>query len=161
MKVIPFFESSDKIFYSNYRPISVLCCFFNFEMVICVRLHNFSCRFYILCSNRFVFMSNHSNDMAVLQIVDNFIQAITNGNCSVGIFLDLRKAFGTVDHHIILCELSHYGMRGIALNCFRAYLLNRKQSIMFCGVRSNLRNIGCGILQDSVIGSLFVYIIYQ
>ena len=64
--------------------------------------------------------------MAELQFID-LTQAIDNGNDSVGSFIDLSKAFDTANHNILLCQLSHYDLRGIALNLFKAYVSNRKQ----------------------------------
>ena len=104
-------------------------------------------------------MTNHSTDMAVLQFVNNLTQTIDNGNYSVGIFLDLSNAFYAVDHDILLCKMSHYGIKGIALNWFNAYLSNRKQYVVFNGVNSNLINISCGIPLGFVLGPI-LFILY-
>ena len=75
-----------------------------------MRPYNFL-RHNILYFNQFAFRTNHSTDMAASQFVDNLTQAIDNGNYSVSIFLDLSKAIDTCEHNILLCKLSHYGVR--------------------------------------------------
>ena len=66
-------------------------------------------------------------------------------------FYFLSKAFNTFDHDVLLCKLSHYDVRGIALNWFKEYLSNRKQYVVVNDVNSNLRNISCGILYCAVL----------
>ena len=110
-----------------------------------MKLYDFVCKQNILYSTMLGFRTNHTTNMAALQFVDNLIQAIDNGNHSVGIFLDLSMAFDTLDHNILLCKLSHCDIGGIVLYCLKAYLSSRKQYVVFNGVNSNLRNISCGI----------------
>ena len=106
----------------------------------------------ILYNRQFGFRSNHSTNYAVLSIVDKIQKAIENKNYSCGIFLDLSKAFDTVNHAILIQKLEHYGIRGIALHWFISYLSNRKQFTNIDSVCSELQKVGCGVPHGSVLG---------
>ena len=81
-------------------------------------------------------------------------------NDPFAIFIDLSKAFDTIDHNIMLHKLSHYGVRGIELEWFKSYLSNRQQYVEFKGCRSTLRDITTGVPQGSILGPL-LFIIYM
>ena len=76
-----------------------------------------------------------------------------------GIYLDLTKAFDTVDHQILLHKMSHYGIRGDALEWTKNYLTNREQFTLANGVRSNNQQVHFGVPQGSVLGPL-LFLIY-
>ena len=100
-----------------------------FERVIYNGLLNFLNKLSILSKYQFGFRKNHSTSLALIQLYDKISSAIDNGEYTVGIFLDLSKAFVTVNHEILLGKLEHYGVRGTALDLFKSYLLNRKQFV--------------------------------
>ena len=90
----------------------------------------------------------------------NSIQTnMDNKMFSCGIFLDLKKAFNTVDHSILLFKLQHYGVRGVVNNWFSSYLSDRLQSTQIDSTISQKRKVSYGVPQDSVLGPL-LFLIY-
>ena len=87
------------------------------------------------------------------------MESIDRGKFGCGIFIDLRKAFDTVNHNI-LKKIEYYGVRGTLLAWFRSYLTGRKQYVFHNGESSDLKPVSCGVLQGSVLGPLLslVYI---
>ena len=68
-------------------------------------------------------------------------KSLDNGEIVIGVFIDLNKAFDTVDHKIVLNKLYDYGIRGNALKCFESYLTNRSQYVLVNGKKSDIRDI--------------------
>ena len=110
----------------------------------------------VLCNGQFGFRTKHSTNHAILLITDKIQKAIENKLFSCGIFLDLSKAFDTVNHHILLRKLENYGIRGITNQWFHSYLSNRKQSVSIFNYKSEELTITCGVPQWSVLGPLHV-----
>ena len=97
--------------------------------------------------------------MAIIQLVDKITNAVERNETTIGIFLDLSKAFDTIDHNILLYKLEHYGLRGIVLEWFKNYLSNRKQFVSYNSCNSELKDIVCGVPQGSILGPL-LFILY-
>ena len=97
--------------------------------------------------------------MGVFNLLSNIIKAIDGNKYCLGIFLDLSKAFDTIDHSILLNKLEHYGIRGLALSWFRSYLCNRTQFVEIGRCRSKHASIKYGVPQGSVLGPL-LFLIY-
>ena len=128
--VVPIFKSGDCYISSNYRPISVLPIFSKlFEKVVYNRLIRYIDKYCILNGSQYDFRANHSTSMALLQLYNKISSAIDAKEYTIGIFLDLSKAFDTINHNILLDKLQHYGIRGTALDWFKSYLINQQTTI--------------------------------
>ena len=148
------------MFFNNYRPISLLSVFSKIiERLMYSRLLNFINKHKIFNKLQFEFRNNHSTFMALVILVENLVNALDNGNCAVGIFLDFEKAFDTVDHCILLDKLYCYGIRGIAHKWFISYLSSRQQSVMYNGHESEFKMMRCGVPQGSILGPL-LFLLY-
>ena len=108
---------------------------------------------------QFGFRSQHSTYMAILEFIDKISNAVENNETTIGIFLDLSKAFDTIDHNILVHKLENYGFRGNVLEWFKDYLMNRKQYVYYNSCKSNYESITCGVPQGSILGPL-LFILY-
>ena len=88
-----------------------------------------------MSKNQSGFRANHSTVTALLEATDSWAYNIDNGKINGAIFLDLKKAFDTVDHQILLSKLSYYGIHGKSFKWFQSYLENRTQK---CSVNGSL-----------------------
>ena len=159
-KVIPIYKADDESSPENYRPISLLSiCNRIFEKLIYNRLINFIEKFDLLCDSQYGFRCNHSTQHAIIDITQKIQQNMDQGKYTCGIFIDLKKAFDTVDHNILLSKLNHYGIRGIFHDWFKSYLSNRKQTVCLDGIISEKESTSCGVPQGSVLGPL-LFLIY-
>ena len=159
-KVIPIHKNGSTQDMSNYRPISLLSIFDKImEKIMHKRLYKFLELNNILYSKQFGLRKNNSTIDALIKITDKIRESVDKGKYGCGIFIDLRKAFDTVNHNILLLKMEHYGVRGPSLQWFRSYLSERKQYVYINGECSELKQISCGVPQGSVLGPL-LFLIY-
>ena len=160
-KVVPIYKKDNPEVFGNYRPVSVLPCISKIlERIVYNRSYDFLSKNNILYKKQYGFRTNHSTYMAVIDFINDVSRAIDDGMNTVGIFMDLSKAFDTIDHDILLAKLHHYGFRGISQDWFRNYLSNRKQFVVYNSGKSQYENIKCGVPQGSILGPL-LFILYM
>jgi hypothetical protein len=154
-RVTPIHKNGDRHMVNNYRPISILTSFSKIlERTVYIRTSLFLQKHNILSNSQFGFREKHSTTHAILKLIDRIRADRDQSLHTMGIFLDLSKAFDTIDHSILLSKLSFYGIRGIALEWFRNYLSNRKQFVCIDGKESSLKSLICGIPQGSLLAPL-------
>ena len=159
-KVLPLFKGGSSEELGNYRPISLLSIFDKiFEKVMHTKLYTFLEINSILYIKQFGFRKENSTALALIDIVEKIKNTIDKGKYGCGIFIDLKKAFDTVNHQILLSKMEHYGIRGTLLKWFESYLTDRKQFVYHNGESSSLKSISCGVPQGSVLGPL-LFLIY-
>ena len=160
-KVIPIFKnkgSSNDV--SNYRPISLLSNIDKiFEKLVHSRVTNFLEQHNSIFMYQFGFRNKHSTNHALINLTEKIRRNCDKNLYTCGIFIDLQKAFDTVDHKILLSKLEHYGIRGIQNNWFKSYLSNRQQFVFASGTKSTFLEIKHGVPQGSVLGPL-LFLIY-
>ena len=158
--VCPIYKKGDKSQCANYRPISLLSNLSKiFERTMYNRIEQFLSTFETIYKLQFGFRKRHSTEHALLNIIEKIRQNLDNGIFTCGVFIDLEKAFDTVNHEILLKKLDYYGIRESALKWIKSYLTNRKQFVSLNGVKSKTENISCGVPQGSILGPL-LFIIY-
>ena len=159
-KIIPVFKTGDKLLMSNYRPISILSSFSKiFEKCIYKRLFSFFDKHKVLSPNQYSFRPGFNTTHAITDIVTTAYENMGNNHYTGLIFLDLKKAFDTLNHNILISKLNHYGIRGVAHSLLSSYLTNRKQSVTNNNYCSTPLKINNGVPQGSTLGPL-LFLIY-
>ena len=129
-KVTPVFRTGAMTDLGNYHPIAVLSPFASIlERLVYNQLNHFLEKGNILFKHKFDFRKNYSTEQAILELIDNVKMKIDNKEGMCSIFLDLSKAFDTVNHQILLQKLYRYGIRGVPLQWFKSYLESRAQYV--------------------------------
>ena len=135
-----------------YRPISIIPIFGKiFEKIIYNRLYNFFTSKNLINPKQFGFRKGHSTSHALNYSVNFLNDAISKGKHTIGIFIDLSKAFDTIDHTKLLAKLENNGIRGTSLNLISSYLSCRKQYTTFMEESSEFAFIDFGVPQGSVL----------
>ena len=159
-KVFPLYKKDDPTLFSNYRPISLLPVISKiFEKIVHQQLYCYFNSNNLLCCHQHGFRPMHSTETATLKYVDNLVKLLDDDKIPFSIFMDLSKAFDTLDHNILLRKLSFYGLNNTPLDWFESYLSNRQQYVDFCGSHSSKLSLSIGVPQGSVLGPL-LFLIY-
>ena len=159
-KVTPLFKEGDRDDLNNYRPISVISVIAKvFERIVYDQLHAYLEEHNIICKYQSGFRAIHSTVTALLEATDTWAYNIDRGKINAVVFLDLKKAFDTVDHEILLSKLSNYGIHGNAHQWFKSYLENRTQVCSINGSLSESCSLSCGVPQGTILGPL-LFLLY-
>ena len=159
-RVTPIHKKESKLNYLNYRPISLLSVFSKiYKKLIYTRVYEFLTKYNLISSKQFGFRKSYSTTHAIISITERIKYLLDKGQFVCGIFIDLEKAFDTVNHDILCDKLNYYGLRGNVINLFKSYLSDRKQYVTINGVQSETKNVTCGVPQGSSLGPL-LFLIY-
>ena len=132
IKIIPIFKKGDSRNLYNYRPISLLSSFSKLpEKIMHKILYNFLKCYNILNAEQFGFRPGHATSHAITLVISNIADAFEKKLLTIGVFLDLSKAFDTIDHDILFYKLTYYGIRGTTFKWFKSYLSGRTQQVQF------------------------------
>ena len=160
-KVSPIYKNNgNNNMIKNYRPVSLLPVFSKvLERIVYNRLYKYITKHILLTLSQYGFQKGLSTELAILELQDRVADILGAKQCCLGVFMDLSKAFDTLDHDILLSKLEHYGVRGIALQWFKSYLRDRKQYVSINDKESDVKTLTCGVPQGSILGPL-LFLIY-
>ena len=159
-KITPVYKKGNPEELGNYRPVSTLPIFGKiFEKILYSRIYSFAISQNILNENQFGFRQSHSTCHAVNYSVSLIQEALRENNHVLGIFIDLSKAFDTIDHRTLLAKLNRYGIRGTAGSLIESYLSKRTHYTELLKEKSDELVIQFGVPQGSVLGPL-LFLLY-
>ncbi len=158
-KVSPIFKTGDRTDPGNYRPISVLPTISKiYERIVHSQLVSYLEKYSLLSNSQFGFRKHHSTETCILSMLDKIYRNLDQGKLGGVVFLDLKKAFDTVNHSILLRKLSSIGVSPHSLLWFQSYLYKRVQSTKIEGVSSSQCEVKHGVPQGSILGPLLFLI---
>ena len=159
-RVTPILKSGKQSEMNNYRPISVLSGVSRLlEKVVHDQLFEFLTANNLLSKNQFAYRKLHSTITSLMNVTDTWYKNIDEKKINISLFLDLSKAFDTINHEILLTKLGKYGINQNELSWFTSYLTGRKQYCCLGGKNSKGKEVTCGIPQGSCLGPL-LFILY-
>ena len=159
-RVTPIFKSGDPLEIKNYRPISILPTFNKiFEKCLYTRLNCFVMQNKLISEHQYGFQKGKSTEQAVSNLVENIYNALNSKDIAVTLFVDLSKAFDTVNHPILLKKLELYGIRGLPHKLIKNYLTNRFQVTKINESLSTPKPVQIGVPQGSHLGPL-LFLLY-
>lgn len=160
-KIMPLLKKPNVFTPDNFRPISLLPCISKIiEKCVFQQIFNYFEQNKLLYGSQYGYRKNHSTESACLELVDKLYKQLDDNQSPFCVFIDLSKAFDTINHKILLAKLRYYGLDPNAISWFDSYLSNRKQFVEVDGYRSETKYIRTGVPQGSTLGPL-LFIIYM
>ena len=160
-KITPIFKKGSADEVSNYRPISVLTSISKvFEKAIAIQITDYFIHNNFIPPNQYAYRSNHSTEHASLELVDHLVTMLDNDKVPLAIFIDLSRAFDTIQHPILIDKLRYYGLSDLALSLVSDYLTNRYQYVCWNQTSSQPKEVQIGVPQGSILGPL-LFLIYM
>lgn len=154
-RVTALHKQGDRTNVNNYRPITILPTISKLlERVVHDQLYKYFIAKKILAKEQFGFRPRRSTDAALIHITDNILTCMDSGQITGAAFLDLSKAFDTVNHELLLQKLTHAGLSNNTVTWFRSYLTNRSIFTMVDNKRSSAMQVPIGVPQGSILGPL-------
>ena len=154
-KITPAHKSGDKAQMDNYRPISVLPAISKiFERIVHNQLYTYLENNNLLSDSQFGFRRKSSTENAVTYFSDFIRNSMDKGKLTGAVFVDLRKAFDTIDHATLLAKLPIYRVHDKELKWFESYLFNRQQFVYFQNTCCQRQSLSTGVPQGSILGPL-------
>lgn len=158
-RICPIFKKGEKKYCSNYRPIALTSTFGKLlEKIIYKRMLSFLNKYNLIYEYQFGFRENYSTSLALIEVM-NMINTECKNNYVLGIFIDLQKAFDTVNHKILFEKLYNLGIRGKLLNWIKSFLSDRYIFTKINKSTSGNYLINCGVPQGCVLSSL-LFLLY-
>ena len=159
--VMPIFKSDDRQRCENYRPISILPIVSKIlERSVFNQIYKFLNDNSLLSKHQSGFRPKHSTLTTLIHMCDTLYENMDNGQLSGVVFLDIRKAFDSINHTILLQKMNdQFGIKNVELDWFKSYLTNREQACIVNGAMSSPKTIVCGVPQGSILGPL-LFLLY-
>ena len=160
-RITPIYKKGDTKLCSSYRPISSLPFLSKiYERLMANRIISFFNKHSLFSDKQYGFLKGRSTQDALHSFAERIYDALDSRMHNISILIDLKSAFDTVNHSILLSKLELYGIRGHPLNWVRSYLSDRKFFVSLAGSSSSDKTVNIGIPQGSILGPLF-FIIYN
>ena len=159
-RLVPIHKKGPRNLTENYRPISILPAISKImERIMYDQIYQYLSDNSLLSEHQFGFRKFHSTASALLDSTNSWYVNMDRKKFNLVVLLDLKKAFDTIDHGILLSKLELYGITGSALSMIRSYLSDRNKKCQLGDLMSTERRVTCGIPQGSILGPLF-FLVY-
>ena len=160
-KIMPLLKKPNIFKPDNFRPISLLPSISKIiEKCVFIQIYQYFEKNKLIFGSQYGYRKNHSTETACLELIDKLYKHLDNNQSPFCIFIDLSKAFDTINHQILLSKLKYYGLDDHAVSWFKSYLSDRKQFVEVDGVKSPTQSINTGVPQGSTLGPL-LFVIYM